>query len=107
MQQRRLADARLAADRQDRALPATRLGEDPVEEIAFARSAQETQPPVGGHPPLGLYCPKPPRPCRHLSRKASTAPGWAVPTVMPRSRRRRARSGSVASLPETLTITPP
>jgi hypothetical protein len=49
-QQRRLSDARLAADDQNGALPIARRGEHGVETLTLACPADETNPPSGRHP---------------------------------------------------------
>src|SRR5215211_205755 len=50
MQQRRLADARLAADDQDRALAGPDVLQQPVEQLALVGSAQQHRRTARGHP---------------------------------------------------------
>ena len=62
VQERRLADARLPADDQDRALAAADVLQQPVERLALAGSAQQHRRTAPGHGPASLNDPgRPPR----------------------------------------------
>ena len=77
IQERGLADPRLAADHQDRALAAADVVQHPIEHLALGGTAQQYRRTAGGHGPLSLHLRHArQQPLRRVRDAAPTCTSW-------------------------------